>query len=183
MRHPKILLLFLLAILFAGVIAPGKKKIVADKKESAISYSMVHPLHEWTGTSKDVNCVIIYNQDSGRIESVAVSVLVSTFDSKNSNRDSHAMEVLDAIKYPTVKFTSNDIRQNGEDLTIRGNLIFHNISKPMTLLAKRKDGNKETSIEGSFIVHITDHEVPPPSMMGMKTDEKMTLNFKIVFPF
>ena len=122
MNPPKVflnvLLVFMLSSSFISYDDQDKKKIVADKAVSEITYSMVHPLHEWTGTSKDINGIIIYHEEESRIESVAISVLLSTFDSKNSNRDSHALEVLDAIKYPTVKFSSNNIQKNGDDITI-----------------------------------------------------------------
>ena len=77
---------------------------------------MIHPLHEWTGTSRAVNCIIIYNPTNDKIETAAVSIALSSFDSKNANRDSHALEVLEAIKYPTVKFTSQTIREDGNTL-------------------------------------------------------------------
>jgi polyisoprenoid-binding protein YceI len=170
-----------LATAFTFIIS-DKKKIVADKKKTFVSYHMVHPLHEWTATSNDVNSVILYNPETKAIESVAVSVSLSTFDSKNSNRDSHALEILEAIQYPSVKFTSNDIKQNGDDLTINGNLTFHNITKPITILAKQSFTKNELTVDGTFNVNITDYKIEVPSLMGIKTGEEITMNFKVVFP-
>ncbi|HTP12644.1 MAG TPA: YceI family protein, partial [Bacteroidota bacterium] len=42
---------------------------------------------------------------------MTVRVDVTTFDSGNSNRDSHAMEVVDALTYPDVQFTSTSVVQ------------------------------------------------------------------------
>jgi len=159
-----------------------KEKIPADKKKSEVSYTMTHPLHEWTGISKEVNGVILYETSTDKIESVAVSILLSTFDSKNSNRDSHALEVLEAIKYPTVKLTSNNIDQNGKELTLRGNLIFHNVTRPVTITAVRSDDKKAITVEGTFLVNITDYQIEAPSLMGVKTKEEITLSFRIIFP-
>ncbi len=159
-----------------------KKKIMADKKSSEISYTMVHPLHEWTGTSKEVNCVMLFNSETNKVESVAVSVLLSTFDSNNSNRDSHALEVLEAIKYPTVKLISSNIQQIGNELTIHGNLTFHNVTRPVTFVAKRVDEKKDVLVDGNFIVNINDYQIETPSLMGVKTKEEITLNFKVLFP-
>jgi polyisoprenoid-binding protein YceI len=159
-----------------------KKKINADKKKSEVSYTMIHPLHEWTGISKEVNGVILVEETSRKIESVAVSVLLSSFDSKNSNRDSHALEVLEAIKYPTVKLTSNNIQRNGEELTISGNLTFHNVTKSIVVYAKQSDKRNELTVEGTFRVNITEYQIETPSLMGVKTKEEITLSFKIVFP-
>lgn len=186
MNYLKVIFCFTLVIMLSSAFVlpneQGKKKIVADKKASEISYSMVHPMHEWTGTSKDVNCIILYNEAESSIESVAVSVFLSSFDSKNSNRDSHALEVLDAIKYPTVKFTSNHIQHNGDELIINGNLTFHNVTKPVTITAKQTSEKKKLWVAGSFKVNMTDYQVEPPSLMGFKTQEEMAMTFKIAFP-
>jgi len=186
MNHPKVLLtallIFIMSSSFIRYDEQDKKKILADKAVSEITYSMVHPLHEWTGTSKDINGIIIYHEGESRIESVAISVLLSTFDSKNSNRDSHALEVLDAIKYPTVKFSSRTIQQNGDDLTITGNLIFHNVTKPVTIMAKQTKDKKKLWVTGSFTVDMTEYQIEQPSLMGFKTEKEIGMNFKIAFP-
>ena len=186
MKHSTIifcvLLVFTMSSSFTIYDLQEKKKIVADKSVSEITYSMVHPMHEWTGTSKDINGVIIYNEGESRIESVAISILLSSFDSKNSNRDSHALEVLDAIKYPTVKFSGSNIQKNGEELTITGNLTFHNVTKPITVTAKQTKDKKRLWVTGSFNVDITEYQIEQPSLMGFKTEKEIGMNFKIAFP-
>jgi len=179
-----IILLLILFVSSAHLLIPAaeKTKITADKKESEISYTMVHPLHEWTGTSRAVNCVIIYNAAEDKIETVAAAIALSSFDSKNANRDSHALEVLDAIKYPSVKFTSQTIVQNGDSLLINGNLTFHNVTKSLTIKAERKGEGKKIRVDGSFDINMTEYDVEPPSLMGLKTKEEITLSFSFVFP-
>ena len=178
---------FFLLILFISTSyllhSPTEKgRITADKAASQISYTMVHPLHEWTGTSRAVNCIIIYNPADDKIETVAASIPLSSFDSKNANRDSHALEVLDAIKYPSVKFTSQTIREDGNGLTIDGNLTFHNVTKPVSFRAERKDEDKKIKVDGSFVINMTTYDIEPPSLMGLKTKEEITLAFSFVFP-
>lgn len=158
------------------------QKIAADKTKSFMSYTMVHPMHEWTGTSQEVNSIILYNPQSDGIESAAVSIRLSSFDSKNSNRDSHALEVLDAIKFPNVKFASTAIKQQGNELTIEGRLIFHNVTRDVTIHALRQISKKEIIITGTFPVNITDYNIDPPSLVGIKTKEEITMVFKLVFP-
>ena len=186
MKPSKIYALASLSIFLctAFVFYPGfvPKKIIADKKKSEISYTMVHPLHEWTGKSHEVNCALIYNADENKIETVAVSMLLATFDSKNSNRDSHALETLDAIKYPLVKLTSSSIAQQGNELTINANLTFHNVTKPITVKATRSDEKNKIVVDGNFVVNITDYQIEVPSIMGLKTNEEITIGFKIIFP-
>jgi len=177
--------LFIILVLSTALVLPKteeKTKISADKKKTEVSYTMIHPLHEWTGISKEVNGVILFEETQRKIESVAISIPLSSFDSKNSNRDSHALEVLDSIKYPTVKLTSNTIQQSGEELIINGNFTFHNVTKPVVVHAKQLNKKNEVIVEGTFPVNITEYQIETPSLMGVKTKEEITMNFKIVFP-
>ena len=169
-------------ILFAFSSPMAKRKIMADKALSTVTYSAKHPLHKWDGVSKDVNAAMIYNDETKQPETVAVSIKVASFDSDNNNRDSHAIEVLDGLKYPNVTFVSSDIKagENGT-LTAKGTLTFHGVAKPATLQATRKDAGGKLTITGEFPVSMTDHNIERPSLMGLKTEDAMTLRFNVVF--
>lgn len=174
--------LLAIGILCAFVNPMAKRKLMADKSLSTVTYSARHPLHNWDGVSHDVNCALIYNDETKQPETVAVSVKVASFDSDNNNRDSHAMEVLEGLKYPNVTFVSADIKagQNGA-LTAKGTLTFHGVAKPVTLQATRKDAGGKLTLSGEFPVNMSDHDIERPSLMGMKTEDGMVLKFNVVF--
>ncbi|HTY59051.1 MAG TPA: YceI family protein, partial [Bacteroidota bacterium] len=92
---PVILLVILLAV--PGVVpAHAQVKHLKQKKdESSMTYRMVHPLHKIEATSKDVNYDLEADPGTKELKKVSGQVDVTTFDSGNSNRDSHAMEVID----------------------------------------------------------------------------------------
>ncbi len=169
-------------ILFAFSLPMAKRKIMADKALSTVTYSAKHPLHKWDGVSKDVNAAMMYNDDTKQPETVAVSIKVASFDSDNNNRDSHAIEVLDGLKYPNVTFVSSDIKagENGL-LTAKGTLTFHGVAKPATLQATCKEAGGKLTLTGEFPVSLTDHNIERPSLMGLKTDDAMILRFNVVF--
>lgn len=173
----------LILLLCMGFVAPlAKRKLVADKSLSTVTYSAKHPLHKWDGVSHDVNCALIYNDESKQPESVAVSIKVASFDSDNNNRDSHAMEVLEGLKYPNVTFTSNDIKadENGQ-LVARGTLTFHGVARSITLPVMRRESGGKLTLTGEFPVSMTDYKVERPSLMGLKTDDELILKINAVF--
>lgn len=175
---------FCLTVLFlCGFTRPlAKRKLMADKALSTVTYAAQHPLHKWEGVSRDVNCALIYNDDTKAPESVAVSVKVVSFDSQNNNRDSHAIEVLEGLKYPNVTFVSSDVKANEDGtLTAKGRLTFHGITKPVALQATRKDTGGKMTITGEFPVSMTEYNIERPSLMGLKTEDQMTLRFNVVF--
>ena len=154
----------------------------ADKSKSFLSYSANHTLHAWTGTSKKVDCLLIYDDETKTFKKVAVSANVADFDSKNSSRDGHALEVLDAIKYPKVTFGSTAIEpvKDGK-LKITGKLNFHGKSKDITFEAVYTLKDKEINVTGGFPVSMTEFDVERPSFMLVKTDDILEIKFNVVF--
>ena len=169
-------------LLLAFIAPTAKRKLVADKATSTLTYSARHPMHKWEGVSKDVNCAIIYNDDTKQPENVAVSAKIASFDSDNNNRDSHAIEVLEGIKYPNVTFVSSTLKagENGM-LTVSGTLTFHGVAKPVSFNAMRKDTGGKMTITGEFPVSLTNYNIERPSLLGLKTDDDMKLRFSVVF--
>ena len=138
----KIISLLILAIGFmisSSFTTVADQTLRADKSKSFLSYSANHALHAWTGTSKKVDCLLIFDADTKTFRKVAVSTNVADFDSANSSRDGHALEVLDAIKYPKVTFGSTAIEplKDGK-LKISGKLNFHGKAKDITFEADYK---------------------------------------------
>lgn len=179
----KIISKILVAILFPLMAFSQQDltKILADKSVSSITYAMKHPMHDWEAICKDINAVIVYNKATKGLEQVAVSLKVQSFDSGNPNRDSHALEVLEALKFPKVTFVSTKIKSAAEMITVEGNLTFHGITKPITIIASREDFVNKLVFEGKFDVSLTDYKVERPSLFGMKTDDMLYFKFKFIF--
>jgi polyisoprenoid-binding protein YceI len=177
----KILLGLLFVGYFLGVNAQDKKKVEVDKKLSSITYAMKHPLHSWTAISKDLKCVLVYDINNQKIESVAVAIPVKSFDSGNSNRDSHAVEVLEALKYPNVTFSGKVISETENQIIAKGNLNFHGVSKPIEIKASKSNSSGTLSVVGSFEVNMLDYNITPPGLMGLKTNDVIQLIFDLKF--
>ncbi len=173
--------LLICLVLVISVFAQNKVKVSNVKEESSITYAMNHPLHAWTGESKEINSVILTDDARSTIFQVAVSAKVSTFDSKNANRDSHMMEATEALKYPNVTFVSSSVTLEGGDFTSTGTMTFHGISQPVALKGKfTKEGNKLT-FTGNFQLKMTQFKIDPPSLMGISTNDDFKLDFKVVY--
>ena len=112
--NPKNYVVLFLIFIFVSVSFAQPRQFQAVKKESYVTYKLTHPLHEIEATSKDVYCVANIDPVKKEIKNVSVQIDVTTFDSGNSNRDSHAsMETVDAITYPDVRFISTSVYQGG----------------------------------------------------------------------
>lgn len=173
------LILFFIFLGFGHDTPPVSLK--AQKETSVISYSANHSLHDWTGVNKEVNAVVILDESNNTIQKVAVSALVADFDSQNSSRDSHALEVLESIKFPKVQFVSTSISEQNGDLNVSGNLTFHGITKPVQFKAISQKKKNGLVVEGEIPVSLEAYNVERPSFMLVKTDDTIKINFHLEF--
>jgi polyisoprenoid-binding protein YceI len=158
------------------------KSVRFDKANSSLTYHMSHPMHEWDGISKEVDGVVQFDAQNGLIQKVAMVAKVSSFDSKNSNRDSHLLEITEAIKFPSVSFVSTQVKDNGGELEVQGKISFHNVTKEISFKAQSKTVAKARVITGSFTLLIEDFNLERPSLMMVKTSNEMKMSFSVAFP-
>lgn len=180
----KQIIIFFAIILLNTVAIEAKSqstKLYCDKSNSTITYAMNHPLHSWTGTSKEVTSIIITDENRENISQVAVSVKISSFDSKNANRDSHAIEVTEALKYPNITFNSKSIQQDGNQLTLEGTLSFHGVNKDISFVAEKSGNKNKIQVKGVFEIKMTDFNVERPSLMALPTDDEIKITFDVVY--
>ena len=170
-------------LIFLFVFLPTEKRnIKADKAKSYLTYKAVHKLHAWEGKNKNTDCIIVYDTEKGAVEKVAVSAKISDFDSGNSSRDSHSLEVLEAIKYPKVTFVSTSITSIGKDkFTIKGDLTFHGITKSISFEATQTKTASKLIAEATFSVLMTDYKVERPTLMFIPTNDKMDISLYMTF--
>lgn len=172
----KILLLLLLPSL---MVAQTKKPL--DKKNSFVRYSMNHLLHSWDGTSRDLNGVAQIGS-TGKLEKVAIVSKVSAFDSENSNRDAHMLEVVESLKYPNISFYSTSISESkAGELEVKGILQFHGINKETSFKTRIASKGSLSTVKGEFIFLLEDHRVERPSFMLSKVDNEVKVNFEIIY--
>ena len=86
-----------------------------------------------------------FNNVSGRLvtaaelldSSVTADIDVNSFDTGNAQRDEHvrSADFLHAAQYPTMTYRSTEIRRDGDDLVVDGELTLHGITRqvPLTL--------------------------------------------------
>ena len=170
----------LIVLLILPSLLMAQKKPL-DKKNSSVTYAMNHILHSWTGTSRDLNGAVQLN-GSGKIEKVAIVTKVSAFDSENSNRDSHMMEIAEAIKYPNVSFYSTSIieTKSGE-LEVKGILAFHGVNKETSFKALTSSKASTSIVKGEFIFLLEDYNLERPSFMLNKVDNEVKLSFEVSY--
>ncbi|MBC7447795.1 MAG: YceI family protein [Hymenobacteraceae bacterium] len=172
----------LVSLLFAaGPVLAAPPTLRADKARSSITYTCVHTLHEWSGTSHNLDAVLVLDAARALPTKVAMVGKVADFDSGNSNRDSHALEVLDAIKYPTLSFVSTRITPVAGTLKVEGNLTFHGIMRPVVMVVTPQPTAHELAYTGQLLVNLSDYSIDRPTFMLVPMEDAMKLDLVMVF--
>ena len=149
-----------------------------DKGESNIKYSAKHVLHAWEGVNNDVSGVIVYDEG---ISKIALAAKVIDFDSGNSGRDSHSLEVLEALKFPNIKFYSEDINSEGNAIIFNGEIEFHGEKRPITVLGSIDNSNKKIKIDGKFQIIPSEFLITLPSFMLIEMEDYLDISFSLYF--
>lgn len=149
--------------------------------QSEISYSASHVLHPWQGINKKVKGVLLFDSEKNEIKELAVLTFVRDFDSKNTGRDAHALEVLEALSFPEVRFYSNLTEIKNDSILIHGKLDFHGVTKNYTFIAKPHKSSNKMTLSGTFDVVPTDFDIELPSFMMVKMEDLLEFTFDLEF--
>ena len=168
-------------IIFAAAATAQVKSVTSIKGESSATYLLIHPMHEIEATSKEVLYTASVDVETKTISSVTAVVDVTSFDSGNSNRDSHAMEVVDALSYPEVTFSSVSIIPQNNGLAVQGKLTFHGITSDVTAMATPEWTQDKLVVHAAFPLSLTTFKVERPALLFIPV--KDTLRFTLTAAF
>ena len=170
----------IMLLLTSGAYAQAKQPEVS-KKDSWMTYRLTHPLHEIEATSKDVEYRVDADAAKKEVRAVSAVVDVTTFNSGNSNRDSHAMEVIDAIDFPEVTFVSSSVVQAGDSLKIAGKLTFHGVTQEIVMMARPRWAPDTLDVSGQFALSLTAFQIERPSLLMIPVEDALRFTFEAVF--
>jgi len=167
------------AVLIAIPSLAFSKTYVGLKGESQIAYHLHHPMHEIEGASKDFDCTVDLGSDTTHAK-VHVKAKIENFNSGNSSRDSHMMEVTDAMKYPFVEFTSDSVRHETSGYRVFGKLSFHGVKKNLDFVVVPTYVKDRIDIKGGFTVSLTDYKIDRPALLFVKTADELNMALDVV---
>ena len=153
-----------------------------DTTYSYIKYTGNHPLHSWTGISKDIDFKLDCNIDDCIM---SVSTPLDKFNSGNDSRDSNMLYYTESLSYPLVSFKSNSFKFNEEfdkSISISGILNFHGINKKIPLKIVLNNQNDEFWATCDFNFDLDSFNIERPSLLMLKIDNsiKIETKFKLI---
>jgi polyisoprenoid-binding protein YceI len=175
------LLAAIAALVADGAPAPADApRTFSATRGSTIAYHLNHPFHAVDGRSSGVEGRVRLLPDGG--VQVVVRARVDSFDSGNSNRDAHMMEVTEAARFPFVTFkgVAAGVRVEGVptelELPLRGTLEFHGVSREVAVVAKvRFPSPDRAEAEATFPISLGEHGVKRPSLVFVQVEDRIQI--------
>jgi hypothetical protein len=173
-------------VILAGAFA-GSKQAVAQTIQLAgtgsVEYQLVHKFHKISATSKALAV-------RGTVDASGLKVMartqVSTFDSENSNRDSHMMETVEGEKYPWVVVRAAlpgyklPVKPGTTKITMQASVELHGVAvtHPIDITLESKDG-VHYQARFTFSESLTSHKIERPSLLFVAVDDRLTITGKV----
>ncbi|HSM92544.1 MAG TPA: YceI family protein [Anaeromyxobacteraceae bacterium] len=175
----------LLLLLAAADPAGGAAGTWSVADGSTISFHLVHKFHSVDGVARAVEGKALLSPD-GALQ-FAVRARVAGFDSGNSNRDAHMLEVVEGARLPfvTLKGTAEGVRADAfpatVDVPLRGALEFHGVTQALDVTAHvRFTAPDRAEVVAEFPVSLTAHGVARPSLLFVKVEDRLAITARLV---
>lgn len=165
---------------------PKPVRLVVDARASTVAYTVENALHSVVATTREPEGVLALLPDGGL--QVMVRASVRSFDSDNSNRDAHMLEVMDAMTHPHVVFkgvvpgfTPPAEYPATVRVDVRGVLDFRGRKNPETVPVELVFVSPtEVRASARFDVSLTRYGVPLPSVMFVTLKDRCAVALDLV---
>lgn len=157
--------------LVAFILIAVSNVLAADQvwvlKMSTLTYHVSHPLHQTDGVSHSARGKGVCHE--GQCDFL-IAVPVKSFDSGDSNRDLHMLQVTRGAEFPMVTVRTRLPQSGANATTIHADLevqfagqTAHFQQVPFQVTTE----GKEKHLTGTIPATLADFKIPPPSLLAM----------------
>ncbi len=137
----KTLLALSAAALFSTSLSASAADYKIDKEgqHAFVEFRIQHLGYSWLyGSFKDFDGSFTFDEANPAADKVNVTINTNSLDTNHAERDKHlrSAEFLNTGKFPQASFSSTEVKKQGKDYKITGNLTLNGVTKPVTLDAK-----------------------------------------------
>jgi hypothetical protein len=136
-------------------------------KQSTLTYHVSHPLHQTEGVSHAAKGKGVCH--GGQCE-LLIAVPVKSFDSGDSNRDLHMLQVTRGAEFPLVTVRTRLPESAAESATVNADLEIQfagQRAQYKQVYFKVETQGGETHITGTIPATLADFKIDPPSLLTM----------------
>src|SRR5208282_192753 len=166
------LLLAIANVFAANAFAADQQWVL---KQSTLTYHVSHPLHQTDGVSRAARGKGLCHD--GQCEFL-IAVPVKSFDSGDSNRDLHMIQVTRGAEFPMVMVRTRLPESEAGAATIKADLEIQFAGQmahyQQLVLEVTTEGN-DKHITGTIPATLTDFKIDPPSLLTMPVKNEIPI--------
>jgi hypothetical protein len=169
--NKRMLIAVLLLLPLRPAFAQADRQWVLD--QSTLTYHVSHPLHQTDGVSHAARGKGVCH--AGQCDFL-IAVPVKSFDSGDSNRDLHMLQVTRGAKFPIVSVRTVLPEAASASATIHADLEIQfagqTVQYKQVAFELTTQGN-QTRISGTIPATLSDFKIDPPTLLAMPVKNEM----------
>jgi hypothetical protein len=149
-------------------------------EKSSLTYHVSHPLHQTEGVSHAAKGKGLCHEAECRF---LIAVPVKSFDSGDTNRDLHMVQVVRGAQFPlvTVRLTVADTAAPGPTLKTDLQVEFAGQTVHYTVPVQVSVQGNEAHVTGTIPANMSDFKIDPPSLLGIACKNEMPIQFDMTW--
>jgi hypothetical protein len=171
----------LIALSFVALTAFAESDIQWILQQSTLTYHVSHPLHQSEGVSHGAKGKGICH--AGQCEFL-IAVPVKSFDSGDSNRDLHMIQVTRGAEFPLVTVRTRLPESDATASTINADLEIQfagQTAQYKQVPFKLDKQGSEIHITGTIPATLTDFKIAPPSLLTMPVKNEIPVRIDMTW--
>lgn len=177
----------LLALLLpsAAIAAP----LTVETSKVDVTFHISHPAKEYDANLLPDGAAATLNIDPKAIEKTTATfaIKVDHFDSANTRRDSHMLEVMEAFVYPTIDWDVTKVSGasgawsvGSHTFTAEGPLTVHGVTKPLKVpVAVTVAADGALSFSADFSIALEDHGIERPTLVFVPIENHVPIKVTV----
>lgn len=174
-----LLLPVILLLPFRGAFAQADRQWVLE--QSTLTYHVSHPLHQTEGVSHAARGKGVCH--AGQCDFL-IAVPVKSFDSGDSNRDLHMLQVARGAQFPIVSVRTRLPETASASATIHADLEIQFAGQTaqykQVSFQLAKEGN-QMRLSGTIPATLTDFKIDPPSLLAVPVKNEMPVRVEMTW--
>lgn len=120
-----------------------------DTTHSRVGFTASTVLFDVDGHFKDYKVLVDGDAKQPETLKIKVEIAASSIDTANAKRDEHlkSPDFFDVAKYPTIRFESTKVEQQGRTLTVTGKLDMHGKQQTLSIPFKIAQGKNGAGVD------------------------------------
>ena len=150
-------------------------------KQSTLTYHVSHPLHQSEGVSHAAKGKGVCH--AGQCDFL-IAVPVKSFDSGDSNRDLHMLQVTRGAEFPIVTVRTRLPESAETSSTVNADLEIQFAGQTAQFKQvpfKLETQNGETHITGTIPATLTDFKIEPPTLLTMPVKNEVPIRVDMIW--